>query len=357
MNTSEITWDWGTAYDLFSSIRVLHDPGHYGLRPAWAAGVRSRIPAEHRAILEEVQAFLFVPRQWILSLPAPKDGTTVLWYLGRLPPEQRLLTLIEGGGAPQEAVDMLRQVAERGSYAPTDEETLRETYHSAKNLPRSKIISSMLGLFSKAADSGGRYLSALKAYQRVFFAEEENRIYPYLDDAVVNGKKITTQLPLDDLIEALSRGVRLGVEKGFSEWIFVPSYWISPLVSFDRLSDACAVFMFGCRPPEVSLVPGEVVPEGMLRAFKTLGDSTRLRILRYLSRENIAPAEISRRLRLRAPTVTHHLNVLRLAGLVYLTLDEDNERQYAARMDAIDALFASLRDFLGGRPEDTDQKE
>jgi DNA-binding transcriptional ArsR family regulator len=357
MSTSNITWDWGTAYDLFSSIRVLHDPGHYGLRPAWAAGVRSRIPAEQRSILEKVQAFLFVPRQWILSLPAPKDGTSVLWYLGKLPPEQRLMTLMEGGGAPREVVDILGQVAKRGSYAPTDEEALREAYHSAKNLPRPKILSSMLDLFSQAADSGGRYLSALKAYQRVFFAEEENRIYPFLEDAVVNGKKTAAQLPLDDLIEALSRGVRLGVEKGLSEWIFVPSYWISPLVSFDRLSDACAVFMFGCRPPEVSLVPGEVVPEGMLRAFKTLGDSTRLRILRYLSQENITPAEISRRLRLRAPTVSHHLNMLRLAGLVYLILDEDNERHYAARMDAIEVLFASLRDFLGGRPEDIGQKE
>jgi DNA-binding transcriptional ArsR family regulator len=60
---------------------------------------------------------------------------------------------------------------------------------------------------------------------------------------------------------------------------------------------------------------------------------------------------------LRAPTVSHHLNVLRLAGLVYLILDEDNERHYAARMDAIEALLASLRDFLGGRPEDTGQNE
>jgi DNA-binding transcriptional ArsR family regulator len=357
MNTSKITWVWGTAYDLFSSIRVLHDPGHYGLRPAWAAGVRSRVPGEHRPILEEVQTFLFVPRQWILSLPMPRDGATALWYLGKLPPEQRLLTLLEGGGTPRKVLELFGQVAERGSYTPTDEEDLREAYHSVKNIPRLKNLSLMLDLFSQATDSGERYLSALKAYHRVFFAEEEIRILPFLKGAVVNGEKMAAQLPLDDLIESLSRGVRLSVEQGVSEWVFVPSYWISPLVSFDRLSDERAIFMFGCRPPEVALVPGEVVPEGMLRAFKALGDSTRLRILRYLSQEKITPAEISRRLRLRAPTVTHHLNVLRLAGLVYLTLDEDNERQYTARMDTIDELFASLRVFFGGPPEDNDQNE
>jgi len=52
-------------------------------------------------------------------------------------------------------------------------------------------------------------------------------------------------------------------------------------------------------------------------------------------------------LRLRAPTVTHHLQALRLAGLVQLTLGEGKEvKRYAARPEAIAAAFASLKDFL-----------
>jgi DNA-binding transcriptional ArsR family regulator len=74
--------------------------------------------------------------------------------------------------------------------------------------------------------------------------------------------------------------------------------------------------------------------------------------LRYLSQENIPPAEIARRLRLRVPTVSHHLDVLRLAGLVYLTLEEKDDRRYAARMDAIETVAKSLRGFLIDRPED-----
>jgi len=346
MRETTIHWEWGTAYDLFASLRVLHEPGHYGLRPAWAAGVRSRVPAEHREILEQVQRFLFIPRKWLLTLPSPKDVSAVLWFLGKLPPEDRLLTLIEGGGAPKAAIEILRSLGHRGKLAPDDMEALREAYQGSGTAPRPKNLAPMLALFSKAEDSGDRYLAALKAYQRVFFAEEEGHIRPFLEEAVANAKILTDHLSLEDLIEALSRGVRLGVEPTFKEWIFVPSYWISPLVSFDRIDDDCALFMFGGRPPDVSLVSGEVVPEGMLRTFKTLGDPTRLRILRYLSQENITPAEIARRLRLRAPTVTHHLSVLRLAGLVYLTLDEKNERHYAARIDAIDETFDSLKNFL-----------
>jgi hypothetical protein len=41
-----ITWDSGTAYDLFVSLRVLHEPDKFDLRASWAAGVRSRsLPA------------------------------------------------------------------------------------------------------------------------------------------------------------------------------------------------------------------------------------------------------------------------------------------------------------------------
>lgn len=346
MSETTIFWEWGTAYDLFASLRVLHEPGHYGLRPSWAAGVRSRVPVEHREILDQVQRFLFIPQQWILTLPAPKDVAAVLWFLGKLPPEERLLTLIKGVGTPTAVIEILKKLSHRGMYSPDDLEILRDAYQENGTAPRSKNLTTMVELFSKPADSGGRYLAALNAYQRVFFAEEEEHIRPFLEEAIEKAKVLADQLSLEDLIEALSRGVRLGVEPTCSHWVFVPSYWISPLVSFDRINDEHSLFMFGGRPSDVSLVSGEVVPEGMLRTFKTLGDPTRLRILRYLSQENITPAEIARRLRLRAPTVTHHLNVLRLAGLVYLTLDEKNERQYAARMDAIEETFASLKNFL-----------
>ena len=353
-NTPTLSWDWGTAYDLFASLRVLHEPAHYGLRPAWAAGVRSRVPPQHRGILEQVHSFFFIPRQWIFTLPAPKDGAAVIWTLSQMPPEERLLALVAGTGVSSEVLTILKRVIERGNWNPEDQEELREAYVPPKSPPRSKALITMLALFSQAADSGERYLNALQAYHQVFFAEEEKHIRPFLEDSVINAQKLASELDFNDLIEALSYGVRLQTQQEYPEWVFVPSYWISPLVTFDRLSDKQGIFLFGGRPPDVSLVPGEIVPDTMLRALKTLGDPTRLRILGYLSRENIPPAELARRLRLRAPTVTHHLNILRLAGLVYLTLGEKNQRRYAARLEAIDEVYANLKDFLAAeRDENT----
>ena len=54
-----IHWDWGTAYDLFASLHVLHHPEKFGLRGSWAAGVRSRLTVPQRTILEDSQKLFF----------------------------------------------------------------------------------------------------------------------------------------------------------------------------------------------------------------------------------------------------------------------------------------------------------
>jgi DNA-binding transcriptional ArsR family regulator len=114
------------------------------------------------------------------------------------------------------------------------------------------------------------------------------------------------------------------------------------------------MWVFGARPADFSLVPGEVVPDALLKALKALSDPTRLRILQYLTGEPLASAQIARRLRLRAQTVAHHLKILRLAGLVHITMgDVRAEKLYSARLGAIADTCASLQSFMeqGRLPE------
>ena len=106
------------------------------------------------------------------------------------------------------------------------------------------------------------------------------------------------------------------------------------------------VFIYGARPNDASLVPGEVVPDAILRALKALADPTRMKILRYLAAEPRTPAQLSRNLRLRAPTVIHHLNALRLAGLVHLTVEPGGEKRYAMRAEMVKDTCDNMQDFL-----------
>ena len=134
-------------------------------------------------------------------------------------------------------------------------------------------------------------------------------------------------LELPDLFEELSQGLRFTELPEIDELILAPSFWVTPLMYFGHLGSSKAVWLFGARASDQSLVPGETVPDALLRALKALSDPTRLKILHYLSQEPLSPAELSRRLRLRAPTVTHHLQTLRLAGLVQVTLGKGKEKK------------------------------
>jgi hypothetical protein len=81
-----LLWQIGTAYDLFISLLVLNEPEDYGLRGSWAAGVRSRLPANERKVLDDAIQLFHIPLQWLYALPEPKDSATALWTLGQLPP-------------------------------------------------------------------------------------------------------------------------------------------------------------------------------------------------------------------------------------------------------------------------------
>lgn len=355
----QLTWDVGTAYDMFISLDVLHNPDRYGLRGSWAAGVRSRLPVEQRDMLHALlkKANLWaIP--WLANLSGPKDSATVLENLSEIPPAERLPTLTSCYMWPDLRTFLLGIVA-KGAWDEADQAQLRTLYqemHREEGIKK-KItdddLAEMLTVWSQAEKYGIGMMEALKTYYEVFFAEEEKRIRPALEETVAEASQLAETLPLEALLNQLSQGLRLNLEengKNIDELLMVPSFWTTPLSLFDEIDPEKKqyIFLFGGRPANQSLVPGEVVPELLYQMLKALADPTRLRILRYLSEEPLTPAELARRLRLRPPTVIHHLDTLRLARLVHVTLSHQG-RRYEARQEAIDAACGLLNDFLGDR--------
>jgi DNA-binding transcriptional ArsR family regulator len=348
MTSPHIAWDWGTAYDLFISLEVVHDPGQFGVRGSWAAGVRARLSNSEREILELARPLFHVPFHWIYELPAPKDCAAALWALEQLAPLERVTALALGPkGHLENAQDQLLAVAARGSWSDADCQAIQQACCQGEEVIPAEKLAKILDSWARAEELGGGYLEALRSYHEVFFAEEERRIRPALREALAQAQEMAGRLELPDLLEELSQGVRLDTMPFEQGLVLAPSYWSTPLIFFGMLRGEAQILMFGARPADASLVPGEVVPELLLRRLKALSDPTRLRILYYLAQEPLSQADLARRLRLRAPTVTHHLQSLRLAGLVQVMFSEKKEsRQYAVRNEAVNATCHSLHDFL-----------
>lgn len=352
-SNKRIEWDIGTAYDFFVSLWVLHEPEQLGLRGSWAAGVRSRLPGPEREILQRVVPLVW-PLPWVYTLPQPKDVAVVLAALRQQTGMERLLTQLPN--APKAMVEVWRDVAERGSWNEADQKAMVAEMQSGdwSKHPTAtvrKAAADFLELWTDPTGTADGLLSAYECYNEVFFAEEEARIRPALKMALVRGQELARKFSRwDALLEELSQGVRIIKDWEHKTLTLIPSYWGTPLALMADCGQERMLFLFGARPADQSLIPGEVVPDALYQALKALADPTRLRILRYLNDEPLTPAELARRLRLRSPTVIHHLDALRLARLVIVTLDAEGKR-YTIRPDAVAAVCDLLNQFLVGGEE------
>jgi DNA-binding transcriptional ArsR family regulator len=88
------------------------------------------------------------------------------------------------------------------------------------------------------------------------------------------------------------------------------------------------------------------VPDNLLRGLKALAEPTRLRILRTLAHTPQTAAHLSRVLRLRPPTVNHHLMELRMAGMVHVIISSEGDRYYATRLEGFETTQDLLSRFV-----------
>ena len=347
----KILWDNGSAYDLFTSLYILHRPDEYGLRPSWAAGVRSRLPIHLRDALERAQRVLSVPLPWLYTLPEPKDAAAVMEALKAIPPEDRLTKLVFADKADQRSQDYKEFLLSlNGMQRLTARiERLIKSFHPHQTTITKEFLRSTFEAWANRKQFGVDLVLALEAYITSFFQEEEVRIAPALSQALENAQVLFRENDLLTVLETLSIGVRMDWVKEVSNLILAPSFWGAPFVIFDKLDEETGIILFGARPEGTALIPGELVPDELLNALKAIADPTRLRILYYL-RENgpSTPSQLAMILRLRPPTVIHHLQNLRLAGLVSVTVSPKAERRYSLRMNGLDSTIYLLRTFLSG---------
>jgi DNA-binding transcriptional ArsR family regulator len=307
------------------------------------------LPAAKRDVLQQVRQSFVWTFPWLSTLPDAKDSTSGLALLAAIPAGQRFRHLA-GHYMDESFREVLFAVAERESWREADRSLLGDLYRTKYRGGRRKWsdeeLGALLDVWAAPEAMGAAWLDALKAYQHVFFAEEEKRIIPALKTAVSQAQSLGVKLAMPELLEELSQGLRFAEMQEINDIVMIPSFWITPLVILTEMKQPDRwLFLFGGRPVAASLVPGDPVPDSLFQALKALADPTRLRILRYLSAEPQTPAELARRLRLRPPTVIHHLDALRLARMVQLTIGPEG-RRYAARPEAVTAAMALLDSYL-----------
>jgi DNA-binding transcriptional ArsR family regulator len=338
-----VRWVAGSTTDLFLSLFVLHHAADFGIRPAWAAGVRQRLPAKSRETLEHIFSFSSVPLAWISRLPAPRAAGSAIQAVADLPPAQRIPTLSLTRDLPERARKLLAGIASRGRWSAEERAEFILLYGRGPALS-GQGFDNLLNTWTALEAWGEDYLSALQDYQACFFAEEEARILPALQAGTASAQALAASLPLKTLVERLSRGVQLENYETLSDLTLLPSWWVTPVTFLAHPAPGRTLLAFGVRPEAQG--DSSEAPRELVDTLKALGDPTRLRILRYLSSGPLSPSELARRLRLRPPTVIHHLRLLRFAGLVQVTVSENLDKRYAARLEGVQSIHETLTQYL-----------
>lgn len=344
---TELYWDKGTTYDLFVSMIVLNQPGSFGLRPSWAAGVRSRLPLAQRQFMESLAGFFRVPLTFIHHLPEnAKNAGQAVQYLSAQDSAMLLKQLTFGFDLPERVKNILEEIGSSGHATSAQRAVLQKNYAFGDQTLTEDVTSRLVRAWEDRQGFGDAFKVMLRSFHEHFFAEEEIRIQPAIESALQSAMKIAKIVSIPDLLEDLSHGVNLEKVIRKPKVILVPSFWTSPLIIYGSVSSDETLMLFGCRPEDQSIIPGEVVPDHLLSVLKALADPTRLQMLRYLNAEPLSASALARKLRLRPPTVTHHLQLLRLAGLVQVSLEPEGEKKYTLREEAVAAAQTILQKYI-----------
>ena len=105
----------------------------------------------------------------------------------------------------------------------------------------------------------------------------------------------------------------------------------------------------GEMPPEIQQLSDDSLKE-LVRLFKLLSDETRLKILHFLHQtKELNVLELCQRLGQRQPSVSHHLALLRVAGLIEMRR-QGKHNYYHLQPKRFEQLIATVFNAAPGSP-------
>jgi DNA-binding transcriptional ArsR family regulator len=254
-----------------------------------------------------------------------------------------------------------------GTLAVTDAVALRRRFMAAAMIdehhghPREAIDAAAAGdtaaldglLTDKNADlrdllamDPGETLTWVVDTMRRFDAEVYSRqpdVIPALQRAAEDTRAMATTMSPEQLVERATNGVTFRPAPDIAGVVLIPSAVVRPWVV---ISDHGSLRIF-CYPVAEEYLSGEPAspPDYVVDFYKALGDEKRLRILAILAEADAGLADLTGKLDLAKSTVHHHLRILRSAGLVRVTVGDD-EKGYSLRAEALEQAGPLLQGFL-----------
>ena len=351
-----------STYDFLLSLQVAlaspeYDYADYDVGHDWVISARRRAEEHTSGALAILDRYLGhgLPSSLhatLISLvaecPPPRDPEFFLEWLARIPISQFIQVLLDNAGQGTAWQELLvPALAEEHA----DEAAAQPAIDRLLDCFAGGVRPAVRELIQAPERSRSELLAALWVWENAVFALENPRITPYIEREAAILAKQQAELPRERFIKVAMRGVEWRGQVDFRRIILAPSYFCRPAVYFHEWHGTLTF----CIPVETALLETEVTgnpddprapSEEILRFFLTLGDKTRLRILRLLSERDMYLTELAERLRLTKATTKHHMVMLRANGFVIL-YERDRMTYYGLRPEISQHAAQLIREYLG----------
>ena len=351
-----------STYDLLLSLQVAlaspeYDYADYDVGHDWVVSARHRAEEHTGEALAVLDRYLGhgLPSSLhatLISLvaecPPPRDPEFFLGWLAEIPINQFIQVLLDNAGQGTAWQELLPSAL---AEEHANEAAAQPALDRLLDCFAANVRASVSELIKAPERSRRELLAALWVWQNAVFALEEPRVTPYIEREAAILSEQHAELPPDRFIKLAMRGVEWRGQVDFRRIILAPSYFCRPAVYFHEWHGTLTF----CIPVETALL--ETVASGsiddprapseeILRFFLTLGDKTRLRILRLLSERDMYLTELADRLGLTKATTKHHMVMLRANGFVVL-YERDRMTYYGLKPEISRHAAQLIREYLG----------
>jgi len=171
----------------------------------------------------------------------------------------------------------------------------------------------------------------LTAWNEEYFRQLDPEILRLLHAEAARRTEMLTQLSPEDFVDDTTNGMLFTPIPGLEELILVPQYHFQPLN---------VIWHFGkvtlCHYAARVYIdkPGELSPHHY-RILRTIGEKSRMKILRYLHQGPQPFTEIVRHLKISKGITHDHIGKLRSAGFIHAHIEGEVTTHYSLRLKAV----------------------
>jgi DNA-binding transcriptional ArsR family regulator len=336
----DVVFDARTAFDFLVSIKggTEHDSDLLAEDAAWLARSLSDLPDKVKADIDtyfgdEALGLPYALPELIIDHPEVTDAASLVRTARAMSTQELTEMVLSGILGKHQQQDLTGEIV-------AGDTTALDTACEPFDEHRRELLSDFVANRATHLD---RMLGVLEAWLPVY-QQIEPRVAGMLKRDVAARKQEGTSGDVVGLIERTTGGLRWFPEGGVRRVILAPQYFGRPFNYVFQGAD-WRLFAYPMAESALGAIDSFLPAQSMVRLYRALGDTTRMRVLRLLSDRDWYLTELAQQLELSKPTMKHHLALMRSAGLVTVT-EQGGLTYYSLRRERLREAGVELQQYI-----------